>query len=65
MPWAIRRVIGNLLDLPVDQRDEGTAATTIMGYLGGARIFRVHNVRINRRCLDTVAHMEAMKHGQN
>ncbi len=60
-----KRVIGNLLDLPVDQRDEGTAATTIMGYLGGARIFRVHNVRINRRCLDTVAHMEAMKHGQN
>lgn len=60
-----KRVIGNLLDLPVDQRDEGTAATTIIGYLGGARIFRVHDVRMNRRVLDTVAHMEAMKYGQN
>lgn len=60
-----KRVIGNLLDLPVNQRDEGTAATTIIGYLGGARIFRVHDVRMNRRVLDTVAHMEAMKHGQN
>lgn len=60
-----KRVIGNLLDLPVDQRDEGTAATTIIGYLGGARIFRVHDVRMNRRVLDTVVHMEAMKYGQN
>ncbi|MDO4281211.1 MAG: dihydropteroate synthase [Peptococcaceae bacterium] len=59
-----KRVIGNLLDLPVDQRDEGTAATTIYGYLAGARIFRVHNVAMNRRVLDTVSRLEAIKHGQ-
>ena len=58
-----KRMIGNLLDLPVDQRDEGTAATTVYGYLAGARIFRVHNVQMNRRCLDTISHLEALKNG--
>ncbi|NOZ49879.1 MAG: dihydropteroate synthase [Chloroflexi bacterium] len=41
--------IGYTLDLPSDQRDEGTAATTVIGILGGADIVRVHNVRMNVR----------------
>lgn len=57
-----KRFVGNLLDLPIDERDEGTAATTIYGYLHGVRIFRVHNVKINRRCVDAFARMEAL-HG--
>lgn len=57
-----KRFIGNLLDLPVDERDEGTTASTLYGYLHGARIFRVHNVKMNRRCVDAFAQMEAL-HG--
>ena len=36
--------IGNLLDLPVDERLEGTAATVVAGVLRGADIVRVHDV---------------------
>lgn len=47
-----KRVINYVLDLPVDQRDEGTAATTVVGVLEGATIFRVHDVLRNRRAAD-------------
>src|SRR5690348_4070308 len=36
--------IGKLLDLPVDQRLEGTAATVVAAVLRGADIVRVHDV---------------------
>jgi dihydropteroate synthase len=36
--------IGKLLDLPVDQRLEGTAATVVTAVLRGADIVRVHDV---------------------
>lgn len=36
--------IGKVLDLPVDDRLEGTAATVALGILGGADIVRVHDV---------------------
>jgi len=36
--------IGRLLDLPVDQRLEGTAATVVASVLRGADIVRVHDV---------------------
>jgi dihydropteroate synthase len=36
--------IGKLLDLPVDQRIEGTAATVVASVLRGADIVRVHDV---------------------
>lgn len=58
-----KRMIGNLSGLPVDQRDEATAAADLYGYLGGARIFRVHNVQLARRTLDTFARLEANQHG--
>ncbi len=41
--------IGYTLDLPPDQRAEGTAATTAIGIDRGADIVRVHDVLINTR----------------
>ncbi len=44
--------IGALLDLPVDQRVEGTVAACVVALLSGARLFRVHDVLPVRRALD-------------
>lgn len=41
--------IGKVLDLPVDQREEGTAATVAYGICHGVSIFRVHNVQYMSR----------------
>ncbi len=47
--------VGETLDLPVDDRLEGTlAATAIAGWLG-AVVFRAHDVRATRRVADMVA----------
>ncbi len=46
-----KRLIGETLNLPVDQREEGTMATTVMGYMAGCRFFRVHNVEANYRAM--------------
>ena len=40
-----KSMIGLVLDLPPDQRLEGTAATTAIGIANGADIVRVHDVR--------------------
>ncbi|MBI1759471.1 MAG: dihydropteroate synthase [Actinobacteria bacterium] len=47
--------IGETLDLPVDEREEGTLATLAVSAWLGARVFRVHRVRAARRALDMVA----------
>ncbi len=44
-----KSMIGLTLDLPVDQREEGTIATTVMGILKGCSIIRVHDVTGNLR----------------
>jgi len=46
-----KSMIGKLLDSPADQRLAGTIATTVLGYLNGGHIFRVHDVRANRDAL--------------
>jgi len=46
-----KSVIGNTLNLPVDQRLEGTIATTVLGRMKGASFFRVHDVKENKRAL--------------
>ncbi|WP_375142733.1 dihydropteroate synthase [Pelagibacterium sp. 26DY04] len=46
-----KRMIGNLLDLPPKERVAGTVATSVLGYLRGGHIFRVHDVRPNRDAL--------------
>ncbi|GIO24223.1 dihydropteroate synthase [Oceanobacillus sp. J11TS1] len=43
-----KKFIGEVLHVPADQRDVGTAATTVIGIGKGARIVRVHDVKINR-----------------
>ena len=58
-----KRMIGTLSGLPLAERDEPTAAANIYGYLKGARIFRVHNVALARRTLDTFAQLEVQNHG--
>ena len=47
--------IGETLDLPVDQRLDGTLAATAVSAWLGARVFRAHQVRPTRRVLDMVA----------
>jgi dihydropteroate synthase len=44
-----KSTIGKVLDLPADQRVEGTLATTALGIAAGADIVRVHDVRENVR----------------
>ncbi|MGF7127122.1 dihydropteroate synthase [Natronobacillus azotifigens] len=44
-----KSMIGKILDLPVDQRDEGTGATTCYGIMKGIDLIRVHNVELNVR----------------
>lgn len=44
-----KRFIGDILSLPVEERDEGTGATTVHAILNGASIVRVHNVRMAAR----------------
>ena len=46
-----KSVIAKALSLPVDERVEGTIATTVLGYQKGCRIFRVHDVKENIRAL--------------
>ena len=46
-----KSMIGKLLDVPADQRLAGTIATTVLGYINGGHIFRVHDVRANRDAL--------------
>jgi len=47
--------VGETLDLPPDDRLEGTLAATAISAWLGARIFRAHDVAATRRVLDTVA----------
>jgi dihydropteroate synthase len=44
-----KSTIGRVLDLPVEERLEGTLATTALGIAAGADIVRVHDVRPNVR----------------
>lgn len=46
-----KSVIGLSLDLPADQRMEGTLATTVMGVMSGAAFVRVHDVKENKRAI--------------
>ena len=46
-----KSVIGNTLDLPADQRVEGTLVTTVMGVEKGVAFVRVHDVKENLRAI--------------
>ncbi len=55
-----KSVIGLTLDLPVDQRVEGTLATTVIGVMKGAMFVRVHDIREN---VQAVRMTEAVLYG--
>lgn len=46
-----KSMIGNTLNLPVDQRLEGTLATSVLGVAAGVDIIRVHDVQANSRAI--------------
>lgn len=63
-PWLLgtsrKSVIGLTLDLPQDQRSEGTLVTTVLGVKAGCSIIRVHDVKENLRAVKmTKAIMES------
>ena len=52
-----KTVIGDVLGIPAPARDAGTVACIVAGYLRGAQIFRVHDVRAavqSLRMLDAI-----------
>lgn len=57
-----KSVVGLTLDLPADQRIEGTLVTTVMGVIKGCRFVRVHDVKENVRAIRMT---EAILHSQN
>lgn len=46
-----KSMIGNALDLPSEERLEGTLATTVIGVLRGCLFVRVHDVKENKRAV--------------
>lgn len=46
-----KSVIGLTLDLPVEERLEGTLATTVLGVSKGVSFVRVHDVKANKRAI--------------
>lgn len=46
-----KSVIGLALDLPVEERLEGTLATSVVGVMKGCRFLRVHDVLANKRAV--------------
>lgn len=60
-----KSVIGHVLDLPVDQRLEGTAATVAVGIARGAHLIRVHDVEAMvrvARMTDAIIHSANHSH---
>lgn len=51
LPVSRKTVIGEVLGLPPSERDAGTVACITSGFLRGAQIFRVHNVRAAEQSL--------------
>ena len=46
-----KSLIGNTLDLPVEERLEGTLVTTVMAVLSGCAFVRVHDIKENVRAI--------------
>ena len=46
-----KSMIGLTLDLPVDQRVEGTVATSVIGVMKGCAFVRVHDIKENKRAI--------------
>lgn len=46
-----KSMIGNTLNLPKNQREEGTMVTSVMAVMAGCMFVRVHDVRANKRAV--------------
>ena len=55
MALSNKDFVGETLDLPVDQRLEGTLAATAIAAWQGAAVFRAHQVRATRRVVEMAA----------
>ena len=58
-----KSMIGLTLDLPVDQRVEGTLVTTVLAVLAGWSFVRVHDVKENYRAIkmaEAICHCKPM-----
>lgn len=55
MALSRKDFVGETLDLPVEERLEGTLAATAVAAWQGASVFRAHDVAATRRVLDMVA----------
>ena len=53
--------VGETLDLPPEERLEGTLAATAISAWHGARVFRAHDVRATRRVLDMVSSIQGYR----
>jgi len=58
-----KSTIGTVLDLPVDERTEGTAATVAIGIWNGADAVRVHDVRAMARVARMTDALAGGRHG--
>ncbi len=58
-----KSVIGHILDLPVDQRVEGTIATSVLAVSYGFDIVRVHDIEQNVRALRVADAIVRCKNG--
>ncbi len=61
-PWLLgasrKSVIGKTLNVPVDERLEGTLVTTVYGVQNGASFIRVHDVKENLKAVKMVQAIE-------
>ena len=55
MALSRKDFVGESLDLPVDERLEGTLAATALAAWQGAAVFRAHDVRPTRRLVEMIA----------
>ncbi len=55
-----KSVVGIALDLPVEERLEGTLAITVLGVMAGCAFVRVHDVLANKRAIQMA---EAVREG--
>ena len=69
-PWLLgvsrKRFIGTILDLPAEERDDGTAAVNLWGIEKGCTLFRVHDVKTTAREVkmwDALRKQARLQHG--
>jgi len=59
-----KSMIGQTLNLPVEERLEGTIATSVIGVAAGVDILRVHDVQANKRAVQMADAIYRQKRGE-